>query len=110
MTTKATPVHEQSPSESLNHGVSFAGRLKGVLLTGTPTVTISPADVTPTNKQVNTTTIDINGDSCVAGEAVLFTIPTGLVLDTDYTITVTCGTTGNPAQTLVGTLPLKCRA
>ena len=110
MTTNAKKAREQSPNETLNHGIDFSGRLETAeLLTGTPTVTISPSGPTLSNKQVNSTTKTINGVSLVAGKAVLFTV-TGLTLGVDYTITASCGTDSTPAETVVGTLDLRCRA
>lgn len=109
MSTKANQVREQNPGETLNHAVDCSGRLaSGELLTGTPTVSISPTGPTISNAQVNGSTVTINGNSCIAGKAVLFTLA-GLTLGTDYTITISCGSNSTPAETIVGTLTVSCR-
>lgn len=77
----------------------------GVLLTGTPVVTqhrSTPSDATALtldNKVVNSATIEINGRSCLAGEAVQFTA-TGGDAGARYVVSVLCGTDSTPAETL----------
>lgn len=110
MTTRATKVREQSPNETRNHAIDFSPKLETAeLLTGTPTVTISPSGPTLSNKQVNGSTVTINGNTCIAGKAVLFTA-SGLTLGENYTITATCESNSTPVETLEGTLDLRCRA
>lgn len=110
--TLALAPREQAPTETRNHGVDFTGKLKELsgdpLLTGTPTVTVSPSGPTLSNKQVSTIATVINDNEVDIAKAVLFTC-TGGTDGVDYTITVTCGTTSSPAETLVGTLTLKVR-
>ncbi len=75
----------------------------GELLTGTPTITISPsAGVTLSNKAVSTAILTINGKSTAIGAAVSVKI-TGVTAATIYTLSVTVGTDATVAQTFVDT-------
>lgn len=82
--------------------VSFVDVLEsGELLTGTPLVVeTTTADLTLANKAVNTSTLTILNQSCVAGQAIQFTM-TGQQAGTCYIIKLTCGTDATPAQTLI---------
>lgn len=84
----------------------------GELLTGTPVVTQhrsvpTTADaLTLDDKAVNTSTIEVNGRDCLAGEAVQFTV-TGGTAGAKYTVSVKCGTDATPAQTLEAFVTIK---
>lgn len=111
--TRCLQNREQSPTEVRNHAVDFLGKLEPAeLLTGTPTITWSPAtdpDLAIASPQVNTTLLTINGRRCMPGKAVLFKASGGL-LGTSYVITASCGTTSNPAETVEATLNLTLSA
>jgi hypothetical protein len=77
------------------------------LLTGTPTVSFSPAGPTTDNIVVNTTTINILDKAVVTGKAVQFRITGGLVASTTYTVTVTVNTNSSPSETLIHEFQLK---
>lgn len=88
-------------SEVLYAGLSFSRRLRaGILLTGVPTVVSSPAGPTIANIAVNATAVVINGVTAAVGEAVMFSVSGGTANNT-YELTITCGTTGSPAETLI---------
>lgn len=96
-------VHTQYPGETRVHSVDFQDALdSGVLLTGTPTVVDanlpSPEVLTLGNKAVNATSLTINGRSCAAGQAVQFTLACNTA--GSYSILVSCGTDGTPAETI----------
>lgn len=94
----AQPTLYKTPGDVLPIAVSFAGDLtSGDLLTGTPTVAVSPSGPTPSAASLNTSDmrieIDDNKHYARAGQAVLFTMSGGTAGVT-YTVTVTCSTTG----------------
>lgn len=87
-------------AEVRNGSVSFVGKLDaGELLTGTPTVTVSPSGPTISNQAVNTAQLTIDNQTVAIGQAVQFSISGGTA-GTSYVISVRCGTTASPAQTL----------
>ena len=81
--------------------MSFVGILEsGELLTGTPLVVEeTTADLTLTNKVVNTAELTINGKTVAIGQAVQFSVSGHLVANSPYTILVTASTDATPAQT-----------
>ena len=98
----APQIHTKKVSATRNIAISYLDILEsGELLTGTPTVTTgdSPESLTIDNAQVNTTTLTINGESCVAGQAVQFRVAGGTA-NTTYPIYITCSTDATPAQTI----------
>lgn len=94
--------YEKHVSELVNVSVDMRGVLdSGELLTGTPTVLeVTTTDLTLSSKAVNSTTLTINGNTCVAGQAVTFRVAGG-VAGTDYVISITVGTNATPAQTRI---------
>lgn len=93
--------------ETRNAAVSFESWLgEFEELTGTPSVSASPAGLTLNNAQVNTQVVVVNGLDVPIGRAVLFTV-TGGESCKDYLITVTVGTNSSPAQTLIGKVRLQ---
>lgn len=78
--------------------VDYRGKLdSGELLTGTPTVTISPSGPTISNESVNAAALTINGETVAIGQAVQFKI-TGVTAGVTYNITTVCSTDSTPAQ------------
>jgi hypothetical protein len=109
MPTWNTVPHQRTKTaaEVRNAAVSFVGKLdSGELLTGTPTVTVSPSGPTLSNKAVNTAQLTIDGQTVAIGQAVQFSVSGGTA-GTSYVITVQCGTTATPAQTLEAFCNLK---
>ncbi len=103
----APQVQQKAASEVRNVAVSFAGKLDdGELLTGTPTVTVSPTGPTIASESVSAEALTINGESVAAGAAVQFRVSGGTAGVT-YTITVSCATDASPAQTLRGKVTLE---
>ena len=99
----------QTPYQSVNedrfHAVSFVGKLdSGELLTGTPIITeVGSADLTITNKAVNTSPLVINGATVATGMALQFKVAgAGLVANTFYRILMVCST--DAGQVLDGEL------
>lgn len=94
--------------ETRNVAVSFVDVLDaGELLTGTPTVVeVTTSDLTLTNKAVNGSSLVVNGETCLAGQVVTFTVAGG-VAGTAYEIRITAGTNAANAQTLQATVKLK---
>src|SRR4051812_41369555 len=84
-----------------NAAVNFAAELDpGELLTGTPTVTSTPAGLTTGSVKTNTAQLTVDGDTAEIGQAVQFAVSGG-TSGVTYEIVVTCSTAANPAQTLV---------
>lgn len=98
-----------------NARVSFVGQLdEGELLSGTPTVTVSPtggnpAHVAVSSPAVTTETKTINGEQVPAGKAVTFRALAGTTIRL-YTFTITITTNSTPAQTLVGYARIRVKA
>lgn len=100
-TAKQVPI--MGAGESRNASVDFTDQLDdsaSELLTGTPTVAVSPAGPAITSEQVNTGNLTINGENVTAGKGVQFHIG-NVTADVLYTFTVTAGTDSTPAETLV---------
>lgn len=107
MPNTAPQRHTKSAGESRAVAVSFKGLLNdGELLTGTPTVVeVTTTDLTLSSKAVNGSSIRVNNDTCVAGQAVQFLVAGG-VAGSNYQIKITVGTNASPAQVLVVRLSL----
>lgn len=91
------------PSETLRIDVDFTlyGLASSELLTGTPVVTVT--GLTSASPVVNSATfVNRKGGTVAIGKGVQFTLAGGTA-GNEYDVTVSCGTDGNPAQTLVGT-------
>jgi hypothetical protein len=105
---------EQPPAvvgETNVHSVSFAGKLDdGEQLTGTPTVVDEAGKLTLANKVVNTVALVINDQDVAIGQAVQFTATGYTVANSPYTIKITCGTDGTPAQTKIGRTIIRVEA
>lgn len=112
MPVKAPQRHEVSVQEVVNISVDFQGMMDAnqspiELLTGTPTVTEygSPQVLTLGGKQVNSSTITVNGATCLAGQAVQFTCDaSGATPGQVYIIDIVCGTTAS--QTRAGSVAI----
>lgn len=79
-------------AETIVVDVSFLGLLKtGELLSGTPTVAVSPSGPTLGTPAKNTTSLVVVDETCAASQAITFTVAGGTA-DVDYVITVTCAT------------------
>lgn len=98
--------------EVRNAAISLAGKLDaGESLTGTPTVTPSPASLTISSVAVSTAELDINGKSVAAGLAVTCRIDaTGALDKTTYELLVAAATDATPAQTVIARIKLDARA
>lgn len=102
MAGTAPQIQEKTAAEIRFAAVDFQGLLDdGELLTGTPTLASAPTGLTFANTGVNAAELEINGVTAAIGQAVQFKV-TGGTSGTAYVVTVTCGTDGTPAQTLVG--------
>jgi hypothetical protein len=98
---KANEVPEKHPSETRNCAVSFDQVLEsGESLTGTPTVTATPAGLAFSNQSVSITTLTINGAPVTAGRAAQFAVAGGSSGIT-YKLEVACSSTSSPAQSVV---------
>lgn len=99
--TRAEQVYPKSPTAIKIAAASFDGELyPGESLSGTPTVTASPAGLTVDSPSINTDPVTIDGVSVAAGRAVLFRVADGQA-GKKYVMTVTCSTDSSPAQRLV---------
>lgn len=103
---KAPQIHIKHPAAAQNAAVSFDGLLEeGEELTGTPSVSVLPSGLTIDNARVNSGELTVDGARVAANRAVQFRVSGGAV-GTSYEIRVVCGTSSNPAQTLVVECPL----
>ncbi len=75
------------------------------LLTGTPTVASPTSGLTIDNETINTKQLNIGGVPVYAGLAVTYRVSGGTAGQT-HEITVSCGTTASPAQTIKVIAPL----
>lgn len=102
MPNTAPQRHTKSVSELRNVAIDCRGLLDtGELLTGTPTIVeVTTTDLTLSSKAVNGSSLTINGEVCIAGQALTFRVAGG-VAGSSYVIRATVGTTSTPAQTLV---------
>ena len=87
--------------ETRNVSISFVPELDvGELLTGTPTVVeLTTANLTLTNKVVNTGALTVERNPVAIGQGVQFKL-TGAVAGTNYRVLITVTTDATPAQTL----------
>lgn len=87
--------------------MGFLGKLdSGELLTGSPTVAeVTTSDLTLDNEVVNSATLSIDGVSHTAGQAIQFNVAGGTA-GTTYTIKITAGSDGSPAQTFITNVTL----
>lgn len=98
----APQVGEKTPAEVLNVAVSFAGKLnEGELLTGTPTLSVTPSGMAVTAAAVNTVALTIQQRTVAIGQAVQFAVSSGTV-DDSYVVAISAVTNATPAQTLQG--------
>lgn len=98
---RALQVQNKHPSEVRNCAISFSNALdSGESLTGTPTISATPDDLTFASAQVNVGTITINGVSHAAGQAVQFRVSGGSH-GVKYSCEASCATNATPAQTII---------
>lgn len=94
--------HALHPSESRLCGVDFTGELlDGEELTGTPTVSIEPSSGVSLSELAVNTAAAVNGQGQPVApfKSALFRLA-GLSAPQDYTLTVTCDTTGGNRLTV----------
>ena len=92
--------HTQREAEVRTSHASFDEFLEdGELLTGTPTLTVSPAGLTADTPALTTGDVDISGRSVAAARAVSVRISGGTE-GVSYIVTVTAASDGSPAQTI----------
>jgi hypothetical protein len=98
----APQTYEIPAGATRNVAVDCRGQLDtNEVITGTPTVEVSPEGPTIDNVKVSTAALTILGASVPAGEAVQFRV-SGLTAGTRYQFTITASTNSSPAQTLIG--------
>lgn len=101
----AYPTRYKAASAVRNVRVSFDGwLLPQEIITGTPTVAVSPSGPTLSAASVSTTPMLVNGKTVPAGKVVLFTVSAGTA-GVSYVITVTGVSSGS--ETLIGYLNLE---
>ena len=110
MGTLAPQIHYKAPTEVRNIGVDFTDDLTSAeLLTGTPTLTNDPTgSLVFASIAVITVATIMNGRTVAIGKGITFRCSVG-VDETDYLLTVTCGTDSSPTETVVGTCRLRIR-
>jgi hypothetical protein len=93
----------KTPAAVVNFAVSFDKFMEaGLSLTGTPTLTVSPAAaLTATSPAVTAAAKTILGKSVPAGRAVTFVCAGGLANNT-YRVKVSCQNNATPAETVEG--------
>lgn len=92
--------HEKPVSATRVLGVDFGGHLNnGVTLTGTPTVTVTPAGPTVSGEAVLAASRVINNRTVPIGEGVVFTVAGGTA-GTQYRLKITV--TASNGETLIG--------
>jgi hypothetical protein len=95
MPLTAPQIGSKTAAETRNVSVSFLSRLdSGELLTGTPTIAVSPSGLTLGEPAVNQTSQYVNGRLHAAGTVVKFQVSGGSA-GTVYTVSVYCDTTGD---------------
>ncbi len=102
---------EIGSGETRNAFVSFMNLLEAIpveKLTGTPTITVSPTGPTLSNKALNTSTVEVKGETRDPSVVVQFTVDS-CTDATDYTITISVATDAVNAQTFVRKVKLLCR-
>lgn len=98
----APQTYEIPAGATRNISVDCRGQLdEDEVITGTPTVEVSPEGPTVDNVKASTAALTILGESVPAGEAVQFRV-SGLTAGVRYQFTITAETNASPAQTLVG--------
>lgn len=105
MSHSAPQVAEKTPNETRNVAVSFAGRLDGESLIGTPSLSVSPSGLSVSSAIVSESTLSINGRDVPASEAVQFVVSGGTA-DVVYTIAIV--TTTESGQVLEGFVNICC--
>ncbi len=96
-------VRRKAPTAVRNIAVNFSDWLDhGEIITGTPTVAVSPSGPTLSAASVNSGRRVVDNRSCAPGSVVTFTVSGGTA--NTYTITITASTSGS--QTLVGYITL----
>lgn len=97
-------VRRKAPTAVRNIAVNFTDWLDhGEIITGTPTVAVSPSGPTLSAASVNSWRRVVDGRACNPGTVVTFSASGGSA-STTYTITITASTSGS--QTLVGYITL----
>jgi len=98
--TTAKQIQSKTVNEVRNLAVDLTDKLDaGELLTGTPSVSSTPAGLTISNVAVTTSTLTILGTSVTTGQAVTCSVSGGSA-GTRYTLTLQCGTDATVSQTL----------
>ena len=99
MTSLAPQIHTKTVSEVLTASFGFATKLgtSGALLTGTPTVAVSPSGPTISSIGINDAAITIAGVAHAISEAVQCLVSGGTA---GTTYTLTCTATTDDSQTL----------
>jgi hypothetical protein len=108
LSTSASSPKVKHSSESLLFGVDFTKLLAaGEVLNGTPGISVTPSGPTVSGAAVNSQPFtNDDGATVAAGAGVQFRAAGG-VSPTDYTLTVTCGTTAGNTRTVVCTLQVR---
>ena len=106
MQSLARQEHEITDDEVRVVSVDFRFKLDdGETLTGTPTVTVpTSSGLVFTQKQVNASTIVVNGVSLAAGLAIQFKAAATAATVGDYSVNILCGTSAG--QTVQGRVRL----
>jgi len=98
--SQAEQIQTKTANEVRNLAANFTDKLdSGEELTGTPTVSISPAGVTASSVAVSSGSLTILGETVASGKAVTCSVSGGSS-GTRYTLTIQAGTDATPAQTL----------
>ncbi len=93
-------VQRKAPTAVRNVAVNFTDWLdQGEIITGTPTVSVSPSGPTLSAASANAWRRIVDGRTCQPGTVVAFTVSGGTAGVT-YVVTITASTSGS--QTLVG--------
>ena len=108
LSTSASAPKVKHSSESLLFGVDFTKLMAaGETLTGAPSVSVAPTGPTVSGAAVNSQSFtNDDGGTVAAGAGVQFRASGG-VSPTDYTLTVTCGTSAGNTRTVVCTLQVR---
>lgn len=98
--SQAEQIQTKTVAEVRNLAVDFSDKLDtGEELTGTPTVTATPAGLTIASQAVSVASLTILGTTVASGLAVTCSVSSGAA-GKRYTLTVQCGTDATVAQTL----------
>jgi len=107
VTDLAPQIYEKAVAETRTIEVNMSGKLRAdELLTGTPTVTVSPSGLTLGSPTISTDAmmaVDAKGRVALvdAGKVIIVSASAGAA-DAEYTITVICSTDATPAQVVRG--------